>query len=105
MTRDEAVRAIESNRPRSGYTMLNEALDMALDALREQECRNTLPLGLEELRKMDGQKVYCLDVNTEVTVHAPRMGLIYVSYLHYILKATDVTLYRTRPGEDKNAGE
>ena len=39
MTREEAIKAIESNRPTSGYTMLCEALDMAVAALREQEER------------------------------------------------------------------
>lgn len=39
MTREEAVKAIECNRPTSGYQMLREALDMAVDALREQEER------------------------------------------------------------------
>ena len=100
MTIMEACRVIKDNRPTSGYTMLNEALDMALDALWEQECWDTLPLGLEELRKMDGQKVYCLDLNTEVTVSAAKTGLIYVSNLNYVLKASDVTLYRKRPGEE-----
>ena len=40
MTRKEAINAIQSNRPTSGYTMLCEALDMAIDALREQEERS-----------------------------------------------------------------
>lgn len=53
MTRAEAIHVIQSNRQTSGYTMLCEALDMAIDALREQEQRyNPKPLTLEELRQM-----------------------------------------------------
>lgn len=36
MNREEAIKAIEDNRPRSGYIMLNEALDMAITALQNQ---------------------------------------------------------------------
>lgn len=36
MTREEAIKAIEDNRPKSGYVMLNEALDMAITALQNQ---------------------------------------------------------------------
>ena len=32
----EAIEVIEKNRPTSGYTMLNEALDMAIKALEKQ---------------------------------------------------------------------
>ena len=36
MKREEAIKAIEDNRPRSGYIILNEALDMAITALQNQ---------------------------------------------------------------------
>ena len=36
MEREEAIKAIEDNRPRSGYIILNEALDMAITALQNQ---------------------------------------------------------------------
>lgn len=42
MTREEAIHVIQSNRPTSGYTMLCEALDMAVAALREQEERENV---------------------------------------------------------------
>lgn len=42
MTVEEAIHVIKSNRPTSGYTMLCEALDMAIDALREQEERENV---------------------------------------------------------------
>lgn len=44
MTREEAIHVIQSNRPTSGYTMLCEALDMAIAALREQEERRWIPV-------------------------------------------------------------
>lgn len=36
MTEIEAIEVIEKNRPTSGYTMLNEALDIAINALEKQ---------------------------------------------------------------------
>ena len=54
MTREEAIEAIKCNWPDSRYTILREALDMAISALRQQETvenRNE-PLTLDELRKM-----------------------------------------------------
>ena len=55
MTREEAIEAIKCNWPDSRYTILREALDMAISALRQQETvtnRNGLnePLTLGELR-------------------------------------------------------
>ena len=36
MTENEAIKAIKSNRPTSGYIILNEALGMAINALEKQ---------------------------------------------------------------------
>ena len=36
MKREEAIKIIEGNRPRSGYIILNKALDMAITALQNQ---------------------------------------------------------------------
>ena len=63
MTREEAIEAIKCNWPDSRYTILREALDMAISALRQQETvtnRNGLnePLTLDELLKMDGEPVW-----------------------------------------------
>ena len=63
MTREEAIEAIKCNWPDSRYTILREALDMAISALRQQETvtnRNGLnaPLTLDELRKMGGEPVW-----------------------------------------------
>ena len=41
-----------------------EALDMAISALRQQEtvANRNEPLTLDELRKMDGEPVYCVEI-------------------------------------------
>ena len=67
MTREEAIEAIKCNWPDSRYTILREALDMAISALRQQETvtnRNGLnePLTLDELRQMDGEPVYSVEI-------------------------------------------
>ena len=69
MTREEAIEAIKCNWPDSRYTILREALDMAISALRQQEtvtkCNGlNEPLTLDELRRMEGQPVYIVE-NTE----------------------------------------
>ena len=67
MTREEAIEAIKCNWPDSRYTILREALDMAISALREQDVAdkdvgNNEPLTLDELLKMDGEPVYCVEI-------------------------------------------
>ena len=63
MTTKEAIEAIKCNWPDSRYTILREALDMAISALRQQEhfrevTKKVEPLTLDELRKMDGEPVW-----------------------------------------------
>ena len=63
MTREEAIEAIKCNWPDSRYTILREALDMAISALRQQEhfrdlTKKVEPLTLDELREMDGDPVW-----------------------------------------------
>ena len=58
MTRYEAIEAIKCNWPDSRYTILREALDMAISALRQQERESNDPLTMDELRKMDGEPVW-----------------------------------------------
>ena len=64
MTREEAIEAIKCNWPDSRYTILREALDMAISALLQQEhfrdiTKKVEPLTLDELRQMDGEPVWC----------------------------------------------
>ena len=56
MTRKEAIEAIKCNWPDSRYTILREALEMAISALRQQEhfrevTKKVEPLTLDELRE------------------------------------------------------
>ena len=69
MNREEAIEAIKCNWPDSRYTILREALDMAISALREQDVADkdvgkNEPLTMDELRRMEGQPVYIVE-NTE----------------------------------------
>ena len=61
MTIEEAIEAIKCNWPDSRYTILREALDMAVKALEDVTDKNVgknEPLTLDELRKMDGEPVW-----------------------------------------------
>ena len=71
MAREEAIEILRKNRPTSDPrpcgVELCDAVDMAISALRKQEAvinRNGLnePLTLDELRKMDGEPVYCVEI-------------------------------------------
>ena len=61
MTRKDAIEAIKCNWPDSRYTILREALDMAVKALEDvtdKDVEKNEPLTLDELRKMDGEPVW-----------------------------------------------
>ena len=58
MTTKEAIEAIKCNWPDSRYTILREALDMAISALQQQGQELNTPLTPDELRKMDGEPVW-----------------------------------------------
>ena len=61
MTRKDAIEAIKCNWPDSRYTILREALDMAVKALEDVTDKNVgknKPLTLDELRQMDGEPVW-----------------------------------------------
>ena len=72
MTREEAIKILEY--PVKKWSMewderedglsYYEALDMAISALRQQEtvANRNEPLTLDELRKMDGEPVYCVEI-------------------------------------------
>ena len=64
MTRKDAIEAIKCNWPDSRYTILREALDMAVKALEDVTDKNVgknTPLTPDELREMDGEPVYIVD--------------------------------------------
>ena len=61
MTRKDAIEAIKCNWPDSRYTILREALDMAVKALEGVTDKNVgknKPLTLDELRQMDGEPAW-----------------------------------------------
>ena len=58
MTNEEAIEAIKCNWPDSRYTILREALGMAISALRQKDVGKNAPLTLGELRQMDGEPVW-----------------------------------------------
>ena len=64
MTREEAIEAIKCNWPDSRYTILREALDMAISALRQQERFGEVnkALTLDELRQMPIRNWVWIDV-------------------------------------------
>lgn len=120
MTREEAIVKLQDTHDRmkqtvefakrKGLTPPNlskdiEAYAMAIDALQMQEEKAQQPLTMAELRNMNGETVYCLELNTEVRVSARKTGWITI---HYPLpsendccKALGLTLYRTRPEDTK----
>ena len=58
MNREEAIEAIKCNWPDSRYTILREALDMAIAALREQEGKGTnAPTNADRIRSMTDEEL------------------------------------------------
>ena len=55
------------------------------------------PLTLQELRKMNGQRVFCLETNEGVQVVAYKKGFIRVTNDKENLPIHGLTLYRRRP--------
>lgn len=121
MTREEAIKRFEKQlteamvvldsgfgtRPGENdllYRKRKEMAEIALQALREQEEREKQPLTLADLRKMNKETVYCLDLNADVKVIAPEVGQIFISYNFPgnsgTLYARSLTLYRSKPKEE-----
>lgn len=63
---------------------------------------SNIPLTLVDLRQMNGQTVYCLDLNEDVRVIAYQKGLIQVSDERANYCVTGLTIYRTKPVEFEN---
>ena len=58
MTRKDAIEAIKCNWPDSRYTILREALDMAIAALMEQEGKDTyVPTNADRIRAMSDKEL------------------------------------------------
>lgn len=130
MTNEEAIKLL-SRYDSEYYTPEHrEAHRMAIEALRErmewEECKGVslvmapedkravieaamamyMPITMAELRQMNGETVYCLELNTNVKISAPNVGLIYVTYnipgKYDTLKAIGLTLYRRKPEEENH---
>ena len=56
-----------------------------------------IPLTTQELRKMDGEQVFCLDMNEDVRVVARKKGFIQITNDKEIHRIVGLTLYRHRP--------
>lgn len=100
ITIQEAISHLERYTKEFYNTHNRRAHQMAIDALREKELQ---PLTISDLRNMQGERVYCLDLNTEVRISAPKVGFIMASYSIQgewgACKAADLTLYRQRPAQ------
>ena len=70
MTESEAIKVIKNNRPTSGYTILNEALVMAINALEKQIPKK--PIKDKYVPELD----FCPECGTEVTYcnYCPHCG-------------------------------
>ena len=70
MNREEAIKILEY--PVKKWSMewderedglsYYEALDLAISALRQKDVGKNAPLTLDELRKMDGEPVWCVEI-------------------------------------------
>ena len=111
MTRKDAIEAIKCNWPDSRYTILREALDMAISALKEQDAAdkdvgNNEPLTPDELQEMDGEPVYIVDGDVAWwdIVSFSLQGWLYLAkgkqfrYSRY----GEWLAYRQKPEEDKH---
>ena len=81
MTRKDAIEAIKCNWPDSRYTILREALDMAISALREQDAADkdvgkNEPLTLDDLREaaQTGDPVWLVRSNCSSWVVIEKVG-------------------------------
>lgn len=80
----------------SGYQTAMQML-MAGLSLPEGKRDDGLPLTPQELRKMDGEHVFCLEMNEEVKVVAYKKGFIRVTNDKENVPIHGLTLYRRRP--------
>ena len=108
MTTNEAIEAIKCNWPDSRYTILREALDMAISALRQQERfgEANKALTLDELRQMDGEPIYIVygDVAWWDIVSFSVQDWLYLAReeeLRYS-RYGEWLAYRQKPEEDKH---
>ena len=120
MTREEAIEAIKCNWPDSRYTILREALDMAISALRQQERFGDVnkALTLDELREaaQTGDPVWLVRANCSSWVVIEKVDdRKYIQLVDYAEFGSDepydfaisdygdsFKAYRQKPEEDKH---
>ena len=90
MTNEEAIEAIKCNWPDSRYTILREALDMAISALRQQEPvsnRNEPLTNVQKIRSMSDEELaeFLWDFNL-ADVSTVKMGEFGPHMFRYRLK-------------------
>ena len=100
MDRAEAIGALKGLCMLSG-TYAKEALDIAISALQEQECKeNPKPLTLDELRQMDGEPVWA-----KFKTMSPLWGLCVRGWIrtgsgfHFRADVYEAEYYRVKPKE------
>lgn len=93
---DERGSAVTEQAFESGY---QTAINMLVAGLvTPQDGKNEeLPLTTQELRKMNGETVYCLELNEEAQVVAYKRGFIHISTEREIYLVNGLTLFRRRP--------
>ena len=68
----------------------------------EEQTHLELPLTIQELRNMNGETVYCLEMNDEVQVIARKRGSIKITTERETLRADGLTLFRKKPASLDN---
>ena len=118
MTIEEAIEAIKCNWPDSRYTILREALDMAVKALEDvpdKDVGKNEPLTLDELRQMVGEPVWCKELECYGIIKIETIGRfanspfligVYHNFdlgaavnFEYDIKRRHFSLYRQKPEE------
>lgn len=101
LTTDQAIQVLSRYDTEYYTPQTRQAHRMAIEALMKREEQ---PLTMAELRQMNGETVYCLELNADVKISAPKVGLIYVTYnipgKYGDLKAMGLTLYHRKPEEE-----
>ena len=112
MTREEAIKELQSYAEHS-WGDLNDAFEMAISALRQQDVTDKYvgknePLTLDALRRMEGQPVYIVE-NTEywaIVNSFDQAGVYLLSYGnpddygYFGLYGKTWLAYRQKPEED-----
>ena len=80
MTTKEAIEAIKCNWPDSRYTILREALDMAISALREQEHFREVTKKVEPLVRCRECKHLNVVNRKELYAHCPKTNTVFLPF-------------------------